>query len=166
ANLPSAWDFCFDPRTLADMREWLKEQYKTLDALNAEWETSFKTWDEVTPLTTDEMMKKGGDNLSPWADHRTFMEKIFADAVKWGADATWKADPKAYVGLVGCQMPSAFGGYDYWRLSQVMNAIEPYNIGNNREIWRSFSPHSPALTTSFGFSNQEVWRLWYQLLHG
>ena len=166
ANLPSAWDFCFDPRSLADMREWLKIQYKTLDALNAEWETSFKTWDEVTPLSTDEMMKKGGDNLSPWADHRTYMEKAFADAVKWGADATWKADPNAYVGLVGCQMPSAFGGYDYWRLSQVMNAIEPYNIGNNREIWRSFRPDAPAVTTSFGNADQEVWRLWYQLLHG
>ena len=170
ANLPSAWDFCFDPRTLAEMRVWLKEQYKTLDALNAEWGTTFGAWDDVQPLTTDEMMKRLGtahdDNFSAWADHRTFMEKIFADAVKWGSDATLKADPHAYVGLVGCQMPSAFGGYDYWRLSQSMNAIEPYNIGNNRDIWRSFRPEAPAITTSFGHSPQETWRLWYQLLHG
>ena len=170
ANLPSAWDFCFDPRTLTDMRAWLKEQYKTLDALNAEWGTIFGAWEEVTPLSTDEMMKRlaaaNDDNFSAWADHRTFMEKVFADAVKWGTDATLKADPHAYVGLVGCQMPSAFGGYDYWRLSQSMNAIEPYNFGNNREIWRSFSPEAPAITTSFGHSPQETWRLWYQLLHG
>ncbi|MBI3831007.1 MAG: beta-galactosidase [Planctomycetes bacterium] len=166
ADLPTAWDFCYDPRTLAAMREWLKGQYGTLEALNTEWETKFEKWDDVTPLTTDETMKRGGDNLSPWADHRTFMEITFAEAVKWGSDAVLKADPKAYVGLVGCQMPSAFGGYDYWRLAQAMSCIEPYNIGNNREIWRSFSPRSPAVTTSFGFSNQEVWRLWYQLLHG
>ena len=166
ADLPTAWDFCFDPRTLAAMREWLKTEYTTVEALNKEWGTNFAAWDDVVPLTTDEMMKRGDDNFSPWADHRTFMEMVFADAVKWGVDAALKADPHAYVGLVGCQMPSAFGGYDYWRLAQSMNAIEPYNIGNNREIWRSFRPEAPALTTTFGYSNNEAWRLWYQLLHG
>ncbi len=166
ADLPTAWDFCYDPRTLAAMREWLKAQYTTVEGLNKEWGTAFATWDDVVPLTTDEMMKRGDDNLSPWADHRTFMEMVFADAVKWGVDATTKADPHAYCGLVGCQMPSAFGGYDYWRLSQTMTAIEPYNIGNNREIWRSFKPDAPALTTTFGYSPNEAWRLWYQLLHG
>jgi hypothetical protein len=166
ADLPSAWDFCYDPRTLAAMRDWLKTQYTTVEGLNKEWGTAFTKWDDVTPLTTDEMMKRGDDNLSPWADHRTFMEAVFADAVKWGVDATLKADPHAYCGLVGCQMPSAFGGYDYWRLSQTMNVIEPYNIGNNRDIWRSFRPEAPALTTSFGYSEQEKWRLWHQLING
>ena len=47
-----------------------------------------------------------------------------------------------------------------------MTAIEPYNIGNNREIWRSLAPDKPAMTTAFGFGDMEVWRLWYQFLHG
>ncbi len=166
ANLVEAWDFCFKPETLEAMRDWLKVEYGTLDALNAQWETDFAGWDEVAPLSTDEMMARGGTNFSPWADHRHFMNKVFADVLKAGTDAVEQVDPGARVGLVGCQMPSAFGGYDYWLLSQVMTAIEPYNIGNNREIWRSFAPDKPSCTTGFGAGQMDIWRLWYQALHG
>ena len=33
-DLVTAWDFCFDPRTLRAMRRWLKKEYGTLRALN------------------------------------------------------------------------------------------------------------------------------------
>lgn len=166
ADLVTAWDFCFCPETLKSMREWLKGQYGSLEALNKEWDTSFATWDEVTPLTTDEMMARKGDNLSPWADHRFYMNQSFAKALEAGTKAAEKVDPNARCGMLGCQMPSAFGGYDYWLLSNVFTAIEPYNIGNCREVWRSFAPQKPAATTGFGVEPMEVWRLWYQALHG
>ncbi len=166
ANLVEAWDFCFCPKTLAAMRSWLREQYGSLDEINREWGTSFSAMGEVTPLSTDEMMKRGDDNLSPWADHRTFMNLTFANAARKASEAARSADPAAIAGLVGCQMPSAFGGYDYWRLSQAIDVAEPYNIGSNRELWRSFAPQKPALTTGFGADAMELWRLWYQALHG
>ncbi len=166
ADLVSAWDFCFCPTTLKAMRGWLKTQYPSLAALNEEWGTKFASWDEVTPLSTDEMMARGGDNLSPWADHRFYMNQSFANALEAGTKAAEAVDPNARCGMLGCQMPSAFGGYNYWLLSRVFTAIEPYNIGDCREIWRSFAPHKPAATTGFGVKPQEVWRLWYQMLHG
>jgi len=166
ADLVAAWDFCFDPRTLAAMRKWLIEQYGSLAGINRQWGTDFKRLEDVVPLSTDEMMARGDNNFSAWADHRFFMNKAFADALAAGTRAVEKADPAARAGLVGCQMPAAFGGYDYWLLSRAMTAIEPYNIGNNREIWRSFVPDAPAVTTAFGFGDMEVWRLWYQFLHG
>jgi Beta-galactosidase trimerisation domain len=166
ANLVEAWDFCFCPLTMKAMRPWLLEQYGSLEAINREWGTSFRTIDDVMPLSTDEMMKRGDDNFSPWADHRTFMNLTFANAAKKASEAARSVDLVAIAGLVGCQMPSAFGGYDYWLLSRAVDVAEPYNIGNNREIWRSFAPHKPALTTGFGADAQEVWRLWYQALHG
>ncbi len=166
ANLVEAWDFCFCPLTLAEMRKWLLEQYGSLDGINREWGTSFRALEEVVPLSTDEMMKRGDDNLSPWADHRTFMNITFAAAGKKASDAARSVDPAAIAGFVGCQMPAAFGGYDYWLLSQSIDVAEPYNIGNNRELWRSFAPQKPALTTGFGADDREVWRLWYQALHG
>ncbi len=166
ADLVAAWDFCFQPKTLSAMREWLIEQYGSLDGINNAWDTCFSNLDEVTPFTTDEMMARGDDNLSPWADHRHFMNKTFADVVAAGTAAVLDEDPDAMAGLVGCQMPAAFGGYDYWLLSRAMTCIEPYNIGNNREIWRSLAPLKPALTTAFGFGPKEVWRLWHQMLHG
>ncbi len=166
ADLVSAWDFCFCPNCMKAMHTWLQGQYSSLDALNTEWETSFKTWDEVAPFSTDEMMARKGNNLSPWADHRTFMNQSFAKALEVGTKAAEKVDPNARLGMLGCQMPSAFGGYDYWQLSRVFTAIEPYNIGNCREIWRSFAPTKPACTTGFGAKDNDIWRLWYQLLHG
>jgi hypothetical protein len=166
ANLVEAWDFCFSPLTLKAMRSWLLTQYASLEGINRQWGTSFRSMDDVVPLTTDEMMKRGDDNLSPWADHRTFMNLSFANAVRKASESARSIDPGAIAGLVGCQMPAAFGGYDYWLLSQAIDVAEPYNIGNNREIWRSFAPEKPALTTGFGADDQEVWRLWYQALHG
>jgi hypothetical protein len=166
ADLVKPFDFCFDPRTLKVMRPWLVEQYGSLDAINAEWGTTFATLDDVVPLTTDEAMARKDGNYSGWADHRFFMNKTFADAVKETCDAVKSVDKDAIAGIEGCQMPSAFGGYDYWRLSQAMDTIEPYNIGNSRELWRSFAPDKPASSTTFGTKKEEIWRLWYEFLHG
>jgi hypothetical protein len=166
ANLIEAWDFCFDPRTLAAMRQWLVEQYGSLEGINRQWGTQFQRLDDVTPLTTDEMMQRGDDNWSAWADHRTFMNLTFAKAARKASDTVKAVDPTAIGGLVGGQAPSAFGGYDYWLLSNAIDVMEPYNIGVNRELWRSFAPNKPALTTGFGAEPIEIWRLWYQALHG
>jgi len=166
ANLIEAWDFCFDPRTLAAMRQWLVEQHGSLEGINRQWGTHFQRLDDVVPLTTDEMMQRGDDNWSAWADHRTFMNLSFAKAARKASDTVKAVDPAAIGGLVGGQAPSAFGGYDYWLLSKAIDVIEPYNIGVNREIWRSFAPQKPALTTGFGAEPIEIWRLWYQALHG
>ena len=50
---------------LAAFREWLRTQYHDLAALNAEWETQFKSWDEVKPFSTDQIKNRmaSGDAL-------------------------------------------------------------------------------------------------------
>jgi beta-galactosidase len=40
-------EFGFNPSTQARFRKWLKEKYKTLDALNAAWYRTFTSWDQV-----------------------------------------------------------------------------------------------------------------------
>ena len=60
ANLVEAWDFCFSPLTLSAMRKWLLDQYGSLVEINREWGTNFATLEDVTPFSTDEMMKRGG----------------------------------------------------------------------------------------------------------
>ena len=165
-ELIQPWDFDFDPRALADFREWLRGVYGTLARLNEAWETAFADWQSVMPFTTDEMIARGGDNFAPWADHRRFMNLVFARTVKQVTDTVHAADQHAWAGIVGAQMPSTFGGYDYWLLSQAMDVIEPYNIGNSRELWRSFAPEKPVFMTAFGSSEHEVWRHWHQVLHG
>lgn len=165
ADLSAYWDFDFSDYSLAAMREWLRERYASLDALNEQWGTRFARWNLVIPDTTDEAMRRSDGNYSSWADHKEWMDESFARALKMGKDAVHSVDPAAFVGIAGAQMPG-WGGYDYWKLTRALNFFEPYNIGNNIEMIRSFSPETPVVTTSFARGPQEKHRVWYEFLHG
>ena len=165
ANLAAFWDFDFSDESLAEMRAWLKERYGTLAALNLQWGSNFDDWDVVTPETTNEAMKRTDDNFSSWADHKEWMDVSYARVLKMGNDAVRSVDPDAYVGIGGGQMPG-WGGYDYYRISHALTAIEPYDIGNNIEILRSLNPRMAVVTTAFAHGPSEKRRVWHELLHG
>jgi hypothetical protein len=192
------FDYDFSPLTLAHFRQWLRAQYKNLDALNSEWETNFQNWEAVRPFTTDQIKNRmsTGDalprgnpdwqalralkfdplsaakspthwNFAPWCDFRTYMDSSLADALGSIRDAAREIDPKTPVGIEGTQMPSAWGGYDLWRLSQAVDWVEPYDIGNAREIFGSFMPGKLLMTTVFeNDTNHALRRLWHLLLEG
>jgi hypothetical protein len=166
AELAAPFDFCYDPRTMTAMRAWLIEKYGNLDAINHEWGTSFSKLEEVKPQTTDQAMLHTDGNYSSWADHRTFMNITFARVLQESSEAAKSVDPDARFGIGGAQMPGAFGGYDYWLLSQAMDAVEPYDIGNSRELWRSFAPQKPCISTAFPTDQYGIWQLWRLFLHG
>lgn len=165
ADLAAFWDFDFSDQSLSAMREWLKARYGTLAALNRQWGTAFATWELVMPETTREAMRRSDDNYSSWADHKQWMDIAYARALKVGVDAVHSVDPGAYVAIAGGQMPG-WGGYDYYRLTQVLDAIEPYDIGSNIEMIRSFKPSMPFVTTEFARGPWEKHRIWFELLHG
>jgi hypothetical protein len=192
------FDYDFNPIALAGFRHWLKTQYPSLDALNAEWETRFAQWDDVTPFTTDEIKNRMASgqalprgkpdwqdlellkfdlnsarfaptrwNFSPWADFRSYMDYSLADALDELRQEAHRVDPQTPVGIEGAQMPDAFGGYDLWRLSRVLDWVEPYDIGNAREILGSFMPGRPIITTVFESDTDHARRrLWHLLLEG
>ena len=58
------FDYDFSPLALTGFRLWLREQYHELAALNAEWETQFKSWDEVKPFTTDQIKNRMASGLA------------------------------------------------------------------------------------------------------
>jgi len=165
ADLAAFWDFDFSDESLVPMRRWLRERYGSLQALNEQWGESFSSWDRVMPPTTDEAMQRPGENFSAWGDFKEWMDVSYAAALKTGADAVHSVDPSAYVGIGGGQMPG-WGGYDYSRIINSLNAIEPYDIGNNIEIIRSLNPGIVVLTTSFARGPWEKHRVWYEMLHG
>ena len=165
ADLAAFWDFDFSDESLNAMRVWLRERYPTLRALNTQWGTNFTNRDAIIPPTTDEAMKQPGDNFSAWSDFKEWMDVAFSRALKMGADAIRSVDPDAYVGIGGGQMPG-WGGYDYSRITKSLNAIEPYDIGNNIEIIRSLNPDMAVATTSFATGPWEQHRIWYEMLHG
>jgi len=165
ADLASFWDFDFSDESLDGMRQWLRERYGTLDALNRQWGTEFTSWNLVMPETTRQAMRRSDDNYSSWADFKEWMDIPYARALQTGVDAIHSVDPHAYVAIAGAQMPG-WGGYDYYRLSRVLTAIEPYDIGSNIEMLRSFNPGLPFVTTAFARGPWEKHRIWFQLLHG
>jgi hypothetical protein len=172
----SPMDYCFGPHTLREFREWLRSSYGSLEALNQEWETEFTSWDDVVPMTTyevkdrerDELASGKPENYAPWADHRAFMDLTFSGALDRFRGFIRELDSVTPVGIEGTQMPSAWGGYDLWRMSQVIDWVEAYDITGSREIWRSFLPPStPILSTVFGSDFPHIrQRLWWLLLHG
>ncbi len=170
-SFASPMDYCFSEFTLARFRDWLRQQYGSLERLNGEWDTTFARWEEVVPMTTYEIKDReqsGSENYSPWADHRTFMDITFAESL--GQFRRWlhETDPRTPAGLEGTQMPAAFGGYDLWRLSQVLDWVEPYDIGGSHAIFRSFlPPGTPTFATIFEHdANAASRRLWHLLLNG
>jgi hypothetical protein len=106
-------------------------------------------------------------NLSPWVDFRTFMDISMASALSDIRAAAKAEDPATPVGVEGTQMPSAWGGYDLWRLSRALDWLEPYDICNAREILGSFMPGAPFMTTVFEKeADPASRRLWHLLLEG
>jgi hypothetical protein len=106
-------------------------------------------------------------NFSPWADFRTYMDLSLARTLDHLRTSIHTIDPGAPVGIEGTQMPSAFGGYDLWRMANALDWIEPYDIGSAREILGSFMPGKPFLTTVFEKeTNPASRRLWHLLLQG
>ena len=192
------FDYDFSPVALQGFRNWLHQQYASLEQLNAQWETQFPQWEAVMPFTTDEIKNRqsGGGalprgnpdwqaltatkfdaaaalkdrtrwNFAPWCDHRSYMDDSLARTLDELRQTAHALDAKTPVGIEGTQMPLPFGGYDLWKLSQAMDWIEPYDIGNARDILGSFMPGKPFLTTvGEPQSNQAARRLWHLLLEG
>ena len=127
-------------------------------------------WQQVQALHFDPV--KPGEsrtrwNFSPWADFRTYMDLSLARALGDLRQAARELDPRTPVGIEGTQMPNTFGGYDLWRLSQVLDWVEPYDIGSAREIFASFMPGKPIITTVFESDTAHARRrLWHLLLEG
>jgi Beta-galactosidase len=127
-------------------------------------------WQRVEALKFDPLRARqspAGWNFSPWVDFRSYMDLSLARCLGELRAAARAVDPQTPVGIEGTQMPDAFGGYDLWRLSRVLDWVEPYDIGNAREILASFMPGQPVLTTVFeSDANHARRRLWHLLLEG
>jgi hypothetical protein len=127
-------------------------------------------WSEVQALRFDLATARKEPtrwNFAPWADFRSYMDLSLARALGGIRQAAHELDPRTPVGIEGTQMPHAFGGYDLWRMSQVLDWVEPYDIGNAREIFGSFMPGKTILTTVFESSTDAARRrLWHLLLEG
>jgi hypothetical protein len=163
------------PLSVAGYRKFLQAMYGSIEALNTEHETAYKSFDAVEPRSYEAVRAQirpetlGKLNLSPWCDWRSYMDTQWSDALAELTRTANAIDPETPAGFVGGQMPCAYGGQDYRKLSKAIQWIEAYDIGASNEILRSFwDQKRPHVQTFFSSKDpkRDAWFLWYYLCHG
>jgi hypothetical protein len=165
-------DVCVSPTCLAGFHAWLAQQYASLDALNASWQTSYHAWDEAMPATFDEVRATPA-HWPRWADHRLFMDGVFTAAHALGRRAIRQADPQARVGFDGIFNLDSWHGYDFYQLCRACDMVEVYAVNGIMQMeylrsWRQPDAVCGAWYNELGNRN-ETWvkRLgWHLLFHG
>ena len=164
------------PLSLMWFRHWLRNKYQTIYSLNRSWSTDYKTFDEVIPKSFEEVRAEAHKpflpkwNLAPWMEFRQFMDLQFAQVLAKLTRYTNAIDPNIPAGFVGAQGPGPWGGYDYAKVSRVVQWMENYDIHGSNEILRSFWNHDrrPIMKTFSSAKDPKLdsWFLWYYMLHG
>jgi hypothetical protein len=176
AHFNSPYEVDASPESVALFREFLAARYGTIDALNDQWDTEYTNFDSVQPASFETVRGRiagrplGQWNLSQWVDWRTYMDSQFSAAIARLVEHGTHLAPTIPVGFVGGQQPSAFGGYDYSRISRAVQWIEAYDIGGTNELLVSLwhDNRKPIVQTFFatGDAAQDSWFLWYYWAHG
>jgi hypothetical protein len=129
-------EICWSPTCLAGFRGYLKDRYGSLTNLNQIWQTGYTAWDDVVPSTLSEVKKD--KNYPRWIDHRTYMEKVFADFLGRAADQIRQNDPQAIVGAEGWHPTNWQTGYDWQRLAGDFKLCNVYTTLHQQRLLSSF----------------------------
>jgi len=149
-------EVCFGPHCQARYRRWLEACYGTLDALNAQWGTTYGSWDDVSGARTEEV--RGKENFGPFVDFRTFMTDVWVEACRRVVDAYHEVAPGMPIGHTNTFGAGPFNGNDYWKLStrtgfawgqEYSEAIKHTGHKAIFDLWRSFvdTPEARASRT-------------------
>ncbi len=139
-------DTCRCAHCLAAFRTFVQQRLGSIEAANAALGTQFASFEQLQPVSTDQLRRRElGDALLP-ADLRAFalwldfVDAQYANAVTTMAAAVQAELRDVPVGLTGLQPPAAFGGNDYARYVPSLSLLEPYALGGACELVRSFAP--------------------------
>ena len=124
---------------LAAFRKWLQKSYGTLEALNQEWETEFKNWDEVQFINLDDLRKRPSRNFAPWSDRHWFMTDSVAEDYQVASEAATEIFPSYRAGTSGAFKADS-NTLDFWRLSKVWTGGLAYENSSQMQLMRSFNP--------------------------
>lgn len=131
------WDLCFSDTCNDDFRQWARQTYGSLEALNASWGSKFANWSEVKPRTLEECKPDG--NFVPWVDHRLHMESVWAGMHDFSRGVIREVVPQARVGYEGSDTQAgSFHAVDYWKLAKAMDLNNIYYRDFLTACWKDF----------------------------
>ena len=129
-NTAGKLGFCYCPHTLARFREWLREQYGSLEALNASWQINYAEWDEVEPPRREEP-------LAPFIDWRYFMDDVYmARQLEFKTEALRENDPYKRPVFSHADTPRVGSGAEWaWARAGDFFGTSNYPKWNNGHPW-------------------------------
>ncbi len=158
---------CLHPKCLAAYRQWLKGQYGTIQALNAEWGSNYRSFDEVNVLVPgdnyEEEAKKRG-LYARWYDRQAFARYNFCRYCEKFVRRFKQLDPQAIVGFEG----AGRFGEDYQEIVNTNGFWSPYpDLGD--EIIRSIAPRAFIRSNWMGYrktADPLCAKAWRMILNG
>lgn len=129
---------CYCPLCQAAFKDWLKDKYKTLDALNHAWWTSFwshtyTSWEQINaPMPHGETCVHG---LT--LDWKRFVTHQTLDFIKWERDAVKAVNPDI---PVTANLMGFYDGLDYFKIAPELDVVSWDNypmwhtVKNNAEV--------------------------------
>ena len=175
-------EVCFSPTCMDGFRDYAKQQYRTLDRLNAEYGTRHDRWDQVEPVGHQTALEAG--HIPLWIDHRRHMDSVWANYFARGRQAISSVVPDARVGYMasndGAHSPrkiAGLGGNDYAKLAQAMSLNFPYPYVPQIAATRDLSAPGTLIGTGWfgGYTNHNRgsrdgkwhrWLIWNSILRG
>jgi len=167
---------CYSPSCREKFRDFLREDYGTLDALNEEWGTEYRDWDDLLRVTSPDDLPS--NTPAPRADHWRFIDWVVVDAHRFGRQCIREIDPTALVGLDGTESLYASTGIYWYNLVRAVDMINVYPYCDwpqkmfNRHCVRSFL--HPGMYSGMWFGGYvderdekyERYTPWYSLMLG
>ena len=155
---PTVWQPTADTR---DYRRWRREIRGLAGAARC------VTPDDIRPQLERPL---AAIDLSPLLDRMSYNDSVLALFVGSLVREANSIDGETPCGLVGCQAPGLFGGYDYAKLMKQLQFAEIYDIGSAPEIGRSFGRSRGVPLVSTHFHRDEPgadrWFAWSRFAHG
>ncbi len=158
-------------------RDWLKQRYPSLDALNQEWGTSYGAWDDIGFVAYKDI--RGKPTFAPWVMYRRFMDWAWAEGVEWTRRHGRQADPGLMLALANTFGPNPFSGRDYYLMCGANDYWMEYNcetrspmpggaIRFNFDAVRCFGPNLPNHPwIGYRFEDEYIrFAPWWTALHG
>jgi beta-galactosidase len=160
---------CLSLHCLAAYREYLEQEYGSIEALDASWGSSYKRFDEIElldPKDNDGAEAKRQGITARWYDRQAFQSYNICQYYKQFGDAYRRIDPKAWTGFEGAG--EFIDGVDYDLIIRVNQWWAPYpELGD--EVVRSLAPRDFPRANWMGYvktARPLIGKYWRMVTHG